>query len=177
MDPVTTYTSCRLRDSAGAIAPYAAAWWRGAPALWRVAILNPDGSLNDLSGLAGVSLTLTEMVNGGPGRTGWLQRDYGPSFLHPELTAEQWENRTGWHFEAALEGEDTLLPVSGTGSDYWAILEGRTTAGELIPLAALQITLRSTRGDTFDRDPLALPASLLRNGFPVIHGGRFITFG
>lgn len=169
MEPLTVYTSCRLRDSAGAIALYASAWWRGAPVSWRIAIFNADGSLNDLAGIEKITLTITDMVNGGPGKIGWLSRDYPDGELNPDLTPQEWDAREACHFEAALSGEDTLMPVEGLVSHYWVMLEARTTAGEPVPLAALQVALRSTRGPTLDRDPMGIVGILTYGGVPLVY--------
>lgn len=154
MEPLAVYTSCKLRDAAGAIVPRVSAWWRGSPVNWRIAVYDADGSLSDLAGIGKITLTLTDFVNGGPGKVGWLSREYPASELQPSLTAAQWASHTAWHFQASLSGEDTLLPALPGGTPYWAILEAGTTGGELIPLAALQIVLRPTRGGGLDRDPL-----------------------
>lgn len=169
MEPLAVYTSCKLRDSAGGISLYASAWWRGSPVNWRIAIFNADGALNDLEGIDKIALTLTDCVNGGPGRNGYISREYPATEFNPALTAAQWAAQSAWHFEAALTGEDTAIPAKSTGSLYWAVLEAETTGGEMIPLAALQITLRSTRGATLDRSPIGYVGAVTYGGIPIVY--------
>lgn len=175
MEPLAVYTSCKLRDSAGGIVPYASAWWRGSPVNWRIAIFNAGGTLNDLAGIEKIHLTLTDSVNGGPGKNAYISREYPAADFNPALTAAQWAAQTAWHLEASLDGEDTLLPAKPAGTLYWAILEAEIASGDLIPLAALQITLRPTRGDGLDRDPIGPEGALTYGGLPIVYDGEIIT--
>lgn len=168
IDPLAVYTSCRLRDSYGSVVPYGSAWWRGAPVNWRIAIYNADGTLNNLTGITKISLTITNMINGGAGRKVWLFREY-PAPFNPGLTPDQWGDKSNWHFEAALSGDDTLMTVTGAESNYWAALEAIGANGDPIPLAALQIRLRSARGATLDRDAIGYIGTLTYGGPPLTY--------
>jgi len=170
MDPLTVYLSCKYRDSAAGIQPYASAWWRGAPVTIRGAIYNQDGTLSNLAGITAIRFSITNAVNGGPGLTPWFQEDYPAAGFNPDLTLDEWTAKppTAWHFEIPLTGEDTLLPVKGVSTAYWGMLEAKLTSGAYVPLAGMQITLRSTTGGTLDRDALGYVGAITFGGIPIV---------
>ncbi|RYD38983.1 MAG: hypothetical protein EOP87_00165 [Verrucomicrobiaceae bacterium] len=168
MDPLTVYLSCKYRDSAAGIQPYASAWWRGAPVTIRGAIYNQDGTLSNLTGITAVRLSITNAVNGGPGLIPWFQEEYPSTGFDTDLTLDQWAAKTAWHFEIPLTGEDTLLPVRGVSTAYWGMLEAKLTGGAYVPLAGMQISLRSAAGGSLDRDALGHVGALTFGGIPIV---------
>lgn len=170
MDSLTVYLSCKNRDSAAGIQPYASAWWRGAPVVIRGAIFEGDGSLSDLSGITAIRFSITNSANGGPGLMPWFQQEYPSTGFNPDLTSEQWAERppAAWHFQIDLTGEDTLLPVRGVSAAYWGMLEAKLSGGAYVPLAGMQITMRSAAGGTLDRDALGYVGALTFGGIPIV---------
>lgn len=176
MQPATIYTAAVLRDAAGGIQKDQVSLWRGAPWNWRLALFDSADVLNDLSGIVSAHVTMTNAVNGGPGKVGWVEKEIPVADMFPGSVLQDWMEHAGWHLEVPFSGDDMLIPVYGLRSPYWVIVEMETTGGELIPIAAMVIDLRSTRGDAFDREPLVVEDGISYNGTSLTFGGIPLLF-
>ena len=153
IEPHAIYSEARFRDAGGAIQKNIAALFRSAPLNWRICLFDSDGGIDNLAGITGVRLILTKMKSGGPSGSAYVNRIYPASGFNTSVTLEQWTARTAWSLEVSLSDDDMSLPVSGKSTMYWAALSVITEDSE-IPIAVIQISLRSLLGPTLDRDTL-----------------------